>query len=149
MQRWVVGGAGARPEVPCCPPLPAQQDYVGRGFFTQELGLGERDFQQLCKWSGWACHHGGVDPAPAPAAAAAAAAGTGGAENGASGAPSTAATGAVLKDDPNRRRAVGRMCKRLIDLGRIHFLRSLLWCNSSLPLFVLTRTLRGLAGRLA
>ena len=35
------------------------------------------------------------------------------------------AVAALLREDPERRRRVGRMCKRLIDLGRIEYLRSL------------------------
>ena len=31
----------------------------------------------------------------------------------------------ALKEDPIRRAAVGRMCKRLIDLGRVEYLRSI------------------------
>ena len=39
------------------------------------------------------------------------------------------AVGALaVKNDPVRRRALGRACKRLIDLGRLHFLRCLHTC---------------------
>ena len=35
------------------------------------------------------------------------------------------AVGFLLRGDVGRRRRVGRMCKRLVDLGRVQYLRSL------------------------
>lgn len=85
------------------------------------------------KWSGWATNP--LDPTreqvvakagdavAAAAVDAAAAVGDEGVCDEGVGVGVGAAGALAVKGDPARRRALGRACKRLIDLGRLHFLR--------------------------
>ena len=138
----------------CCHHCCDWKDFTGKGFFLYTLGLGEADFNRMKRWSGWACspskepHRPAEDHAnaantshdetlrtaqgPAPTR------GTGGADGADDAVPDEnddehqapagdvgSARDFVLCGDPERRCALGRMCKRLIDLGRLRYLQDL------------------------
>jgi len=110
----------------CCHHRCLWDSYVAKGWF-EDHGLGRREFARMAKWSSWACD--GVADGKRPAEAEGAALTRDDGRSGGCGQCGAAADGATSADfcreDPFRRAALGRKCKRLIDRGRLAFLQSM------------------------
>uniref|UniRef100_UPI00358FEDC4 tRNA:m(4)X modification enzyme TRM13 homolog isoform X5 n=1 Tax=Myxine glutinosa TaxID=7769 RepID=UPI00358FEDC4 len=92
----------------CCHHRCRWRDYVGKEFFRAR-GLGSKDFSRLCRLSSWAT------------------CGWGKGRNGADGHDPIAETTCPFENsldlDVNTRVALGQQCKRMLDAGRVDFLR--------------------------
>jgi tRNA:m4X modification enzyme len=94
----------------CCHHRCEWADFCGRSWFESELGVGARGFAALKRASSWCTGYwrgGDGDGAERP--------------RGGWGRPG--ASGAISEAERARRAEIGRRCKRIIDLGRIFFLR--------------------------
>ncbi|XP_077390292.1 RNA 3'-terminal phosphate cyclase isoform X3 [Festucalex cinctus] len=99
------GGVAGLSLALCCHHRCEWRHYVGRPFF-RDAGLGPDDFAAFCRMSGWATCGRRAHAAPR------------GQEMDAD---ADAAAGSLLS--PDERERIGRRCKRLLDAGRLDFLR--------------------------
>jgi tRNA:m4X modification enzyme len=124
------GAAGVRGAAiaTCCHHRCSWADYVARGFF-ESRGFSQREFELLMHWTGWVSSFSAQERAktkkPSQAAAAGGARGGGGAgeEVQCQHQPSTLQS-QYLRTTADQAE-LGRQCKRLVDLGRMDFLRGL------------------------
>lgn len=84
----------------CCHHRCSWRSYVGRSFFEDVLGLNREDFELMVRMSSWATSG---DPAHS--------------------APAEETPGADMVHEQKRK--WGWRCKRILDVGRVHYLRSL------------------------
>lgn len=85
----------------CCHHLCNWRDYVGKDFLRGVLGLNQTDFQRLLQYSHWTSLAEGSSYDAA-----------------------TDETSQMAKHELCLKRQIGRYCKRIIDFGRVAFLRS-------------------------
>lgn len=83
----------------CCHHRCSWRSYVGRGFFEDTLGLTRDDFELMVRMSSWAT----------------------------SGDPAHSAQSDVTNNDMthDEKRKWGWRCKRILDVGRVHYLKSI------------------------
>jgi len=124
------GAAGVRGAAiaTCCHHRCSWADYVARDFF-ESRGFSQREFELLMHWTGWVSSFSAQERAKTKKPSQAAAAGGAGREGGAGAEVQCQHQPSTLQSQYLRTTAdqaeLGRQCKRLVDLGRMDFLRGL------------------------